>query len=58
MLTEEQWAYIGECEDCGSPIYQLTEGTFKGHIWSKNPAPGCNCWIKDEEEEDENRILS
>lgn len=55
--SEENWDYIGDCEDCGSSMYQLTQGAFKGSLWSKNPAPGCNCWIREEGEEDEKRLL-
>lgn len=54
-FSEEQWEHIGDCKECESPIYQLTQGAFKGQLWSKKPAPGCNCWIEEgEEEEDEN----
>ena len=52
MPSEEQWDYVGDCEDCGSPIYQLTQGPFKGQFHSKNPAPDCNCWIKEEDAEE------
>jgi len=43
---DECFEYIGQCEDCGSELY------FKPGLplLSKNPAPGCNCWIDLERE--------
>lgn len=46
-LSEEQALYEGDCIYCGASCYRLPSGK----LWSDDPAPGCNCQVKEEEED-------
>jgi len=51
MWSEQQWEYIGICEECGAPCYVM-DGRFKS-----TSNTNCLCWVKGyegEEEENEN----
>jgi hypothetical protein len=44
MYSEEQWEYIGLCEECRAPLYRLDDKV----------SPGCRvddyhlCWIEED----------
>lgn len=49
MKQEEQWQFIGRCDECQAPMY-FKEGE---PIKAVNPAPDCTCHIKEKEKEGE-----
>jgi len=44
--SEEQSEPLGPCVKCGADCHRLPNGK----LWSKDPAPGCLCRVKEEKE--------